>query len=65
MKITLFDELEVGDMVIDTWWRYRGWGIITKKFKRTIHINWGNGPYDPYRIYDKPHTNQFLEKVER
>lgn len=60
----LFDNLKVGDLVCDTWWRYRGCGIITKKYNKTLHIKWNSNVPEYFKIYDKPHVNQFLEKVD-
>lgn len=60
---TMFDILQPGDYVRDTWWRHEGFGIIQKKYKKTIHIKWYN-PSVSRRIYDISHANLFLEKVK-
>lgn len=61
---TLFDILQPGDYVVDTWWRHAGIGIIQKKYKKTIHIKWTYSGRTDRRIYDVSHANLFLEKVK-
>ena len=60
---SLFDQLKIGDMVCDSWWRYRGYGIVKKKFKKTMHIKWNSNYPDSFKIFDKQHVDQFLERV--
>lgn len=63
MNKNLFDELKVGDTVYDSWYPERGYGEIIKVYKTTIHVDWGRGPGDLGKIYDKQHVNHFLRKV--
>lgn len=52
-------DVKVGEAVIDTWFPYWGCGIIRKKLKTRIHIDFSS---KGMVVFDIPHL-QFLEKL--
>lgn len=68
MKVN-FEDLKIGDMVVDSWHKYEGFGIVIKKFGRTVHIRFPLGHPNSIRengiqIWDYEHVNEFLLHYE-